>query len=242
MLSSSSMAVAASLAIHVGVAGLALGRAYESSSRAEPTVELELLPAAAGPTLEPPTVTPPIEAPRAAPLRSPLLLRRTRPATQQRVPSTSPMPASAATGVDSAPHFNVTLPSVHDAAPAHFVFPVANTLVSIAPSGMRQLVGSGSAQDTFAASEVAAPARLVASAPLLYPPAARAAEVEADVAVEIVVDARGRVIEARSLATRGYGLDQEALRAVRAYRFSPAQRLGRAVRVRMRWNVQFHLR
>jgi len=40
----------------------------------------------------------------------------------------------------------------------------------------------------------------------------------------------------------GYGLDEAALTAIRAYRFSPAVRAGRAVPVRMRWVVQFRLR
>ena len=81
-----------------------------------------------------------------------------------------------------------------------------------------------------------------ASAPVAYPPRARAAEIELDVPMEIVVDALGRVSEARVLRRSGYGLDEAAGRAVRAYRFSPAWRAGRAVAVRMRWMVQFRLR
>jgi protein TonB len=238
MLSSGSMAVAASLAIHVGVVGLALGRAYDPVSHSEPMVELEILPAAAGPTLEPAPLAP---LPSAA-LRSPLRLRRTRPDAGPRAPSTSAAPPSVAAGRDSMPHFDIAIPSAQLAAPARFALPVANPLVSTAPSALRQLAGSGTAEATFAASEVAVPARLMASAALVYPAPARAAEVEADVGVEIVVDARGRVIEARALTTSGFGFDQAALHAVRAYRFSPAQRSGRAVRVRMRWNVQFRLR
>jgi TonB family protein len=241
MLSSSSMAVAASLAIHVSVVGLALGRAYDPASRSEPVVEFEMLPAATGPTLEPALLAPPIEPTPVAALSSPLLPRRTRPAAG-RAPSTPAAPPSAPAGSDSAPHFAITIPSAQAAAPARFALPVANMLVSTAPSALRQPAGSGVVEDTFAASEVAVQARLVASAALVYPAEARAAEVEADVAVEIVVDSRGRVSEARALATTGYGLDQAALCAVRAYRFSPAQRSGRAVRVRMRWNVQFRLR
>ena len=47
---------------------------------------------------------------------------------------------------------------------------------------------------------------------------------------------------ARALTHVGYGLDEAALRAIRAYRFSPARRAGRPVPVRMRWSVQFRLR
>ena len=74
-----------------------------------------------------------------------------------------------------------------------------------------------------------------------YPLAARQAELEADVSVEIVVDTTGRVIAAKAVTSNGYGLDEEAVRAVRSFRFSPAVRSERPVAVRMRWIVQFRL-
>jgi protein TonB len=89
---------------------------------------------------------------------------------------------------------------------------------------------------------VSVPARLLSSSPLVYPPAARQAEIESDFPVEIVVDLDGRVIAARAITRAGYDLDEAALRAIRAYRFSPAMRGGQPVRVRMRWTVQFRLR
>jgi protein TonB len=75
----------------------------------------------------------------------------------------------------------------------------------------------------------------------VYPETARAAEIEADVLLELVVDGEGRVTGARPLAARDLGLTDAALRAVRAYRFTPAERAGRPVRVRMRWTVTFRL-
>lgn len=100
---------------------------------------------------------------------------------------------------------------------------------------------AGSAEAVLAESQVSSPARVVAASPPAYPPAARAAQVEADVGLELVVDARGRVAEARVVRPAGYGFSESALAAVRAYRFSPAQRAGAPVRVRMRWTVQFRL-
>jgi protein TonB len=85
-------------------------------------------------------------------------------------------------------------------------------------------------------------ARLLYGPPPGYPATARAAEIEADVPLEIVVDARGAVVDARGRAHAGYGLDEAAARAVRAYRFAPAQRGGVPVAVRMRWTMQFRLR
>lgn len=93
-----------------------------------------------------------------------------------------------------------------------------------------------------AASTVQVAARLVQSVVAAYPVHARADEVEGDVGVEIVVDREGRVVDARVTRPAGHGFDEAALTAVRAYRFSPALRVGRAVRVRMPWSVRFRLR
>jgi len=50
------------------------------------------------------------------------------------------------------------------------------------------------------------------------------------------------VVGARVLTRVGYGLDEAALRGVRAYHFSPARRAGKALAVRMRWLMRFQLR
>ncbi len=57
---------------------------------------------------------------------------------------------------------------------------------------------------------------------------ARASGVEADVALLIVVDASGAVASASVARPAGYGFDDAALHAIRAFRFSPAQQAGRA--------------
>jgi len=141
-------------------------------------------------------------------------------------------------------------PSVEQ--PLHFVLPLevgSSTRAGAmrAAEGRRasQSGASGSAESEsgaiFAESAVDARARLASSVPVVYPETARAAELEADVRLELVVDPEGRVVSARPLAAHGLGLDEAALRAVRAYRFSPARRAGRPVRVRMEWTVAFRL-
>jgi len=92
------------------------------------------------------------------------------------------------------------------------------------------------------ASGVSQSARLVRSVIPAYPTDARSEEIEADVPLEIVVDRSGVVVSARSLAHAGYGFDEAALNAIRQYRFSPADRAGHAVAVRMPWTVQFRLK
>ena len=55
----------------------------------------------------------------------------------------------------------------------------------------------------FAEGDVNVPARLLATSALVYPPAARKAEIELDFPVEIVVDAVGRVGSARAVIRGG---------------------------------------
>lgn len=132
-------------------------------------------------------------------------------------------------------------------APARFVMStsVAARAVTLAPSELLASavgrVSEGTGTAPLDATEVSVPARLLARAPVVYPPEARAQEIETDVRVEIVIDAVGRVVAARTLAKAGYNLDEAAVQAIRRYRFSPAKKDGRAVSVRMRWTVQFRL-
>jgi len=118
-------------------------------------------------------------------------------------------------------------------------------VASPGPTTRSSTSASGAGSDDAAAAgerEVDVPARLLAAAPLAYPPAARQAEIEIDFPLDIVVDAGGRVVSARAISHAGFGLDEAALRGIRGYRFSPAMRAGRPVAVRMRWVVQFRLR
>ena len=89
---------------------------------------------------------------------------------------------------------------------------------------------------------VSSPARLAQGAAPAYPPDAREDGVEADVPMEIVVSGAGAVESARVVQRAGHGLDEAALAAVRRFRFTPASKDGRPVRVRMRWTMQFRLR
>lgn len=131
------------------------------------------------------------------------------------------------------------------AVPARFVM-TAGTVATRATAGSAAdlptpLSSAGEAGPLLGEGEVSVPARLLVACPVDYPPAARNAGVEADVPVEVVVDTEGHVVSGAALTRSGYGLDEAALRAMRGYRFSPARRDGRPVRVRMRWTVQFRL-
>jgi protein TonB len=115
------------------------------------------------------------------------------------------------------------------------------------PNGTGNAVASGPSGDAVAVAPVAesavsVQARLIGSVNPAYPPSARQNEIEADVALEIIVAPDGRVIDARVTKPAGYGFDAAAIQAVRAARFTPALLNGKAVPVRMRWSVAFRLR
>ena len=154
--------------------------------------------------------------------------------------------------VAKAPHRRLTAEPAVSAtadtvAPARFMLS-AGTVATRAPTprAAPTTTGAGAAASdepaAFGDGDVNVPARLLAASPLVYPPAARAADIERDVPVDIVVDAGGRVVSARAVIRAGHGLDDAAVRAIRDYRFSPAMRAGSPVAIRMRWTVQFRLR
>ena len=96
--------------------------------------------------------------------------------------------------------------------------------------------------DALAEEQVDRPAQVLIRAAAVYPEAARLAEIETDVPLVLTVAADGHVISAAALAHPGYGLEEAAVRAARAYVFRAAERSGHAVAVRMRWVIQFRLR
>jgi TonB family protein len=228
---SGSVAVASSFALHLGVVAGLGGRSHQHDQRAVDVELTSIAETAREPPLEPAGNLPP-PAPRVARIVPPLPHHARRgSAPLGPFPSTSALPT-----------FRIPTPSAPAEAKARFVLP-SSVIDERATSPAGVASAAGEASDTaFSEAEVGVPAHLIASAPLVYPPRARAAEVEASVALEIVVDTGGRVTGARLLVPAGYGLDEAALAAVRAYRFSPAQRFGKPVRVRMRWSVLFRLR
>lgn len=75
----------------------------------------------------------------------------------------------------------------------------------------------------------------------VYPPEAKAANIEGSVKVEILIDAEGRVREVKVLSGPGHGMNESALEAARQLRFRPAEASGKAVAVRVPFTVNFKL-
>ncbi|HEX2671642.1 MAG TPA: TonB family protein, partial [Polyangiaceae bacterium] len=128
-------------------------------------------------------------------------------------------------------HLTAAAPAVVESparTPPRFVMTVGVSpraqLGATVENGAGDAATSAAPAQAVAEASVEVPAKLLAGAAPSYTREAEAAGIEADVPLEIVVDAAGAVIGARSLARVGYGLDEAALQSVRAYRFSPALR------------------
>jgi periplasmic protein TonB len=248
-------AILASAAVHVSVAvaiSQESGRGIDTGTSGQ-TVELYTVETLADPTFVPPPPEEPPPPPVLDPLPNnaipaahpPAMVARPDSAPRGK-PAAAPGPGPAGSGTP--PVAEAPAIAASSNAPAHFVMSFgsgAATYGSVsAASGAGGVGGGGggtSDGETYAESGVSRPARLRVGPPPDYPATARAEGVEADVPLEIVVNAAGAVIEARALRHAGYGMDEAALSAVRAYTFTPAQREGRNVRVRMRWVVQFRI-
>jgi TonB family protein len=75
----------------------------------------------------------------------------------------------------------------------------------------------------------------------VYTDEARAMKIEGEVALEVEFMATGEVKVMRILRGLGHGLDESAMRAVKAVKFKPAQRDGQAVNVKTTVNILFQL-
>lgn len=122
--------------------------------------------------------------------------------------------------------------------------PVTNTASSLKPAAQRPV------KRTLSPVAAAAPVADGCDEPPIKPKplnvpqpafteAARAANVEGKVRVELTVDENGRVVEVRVLQGLGYGLDEAALAAARAATFEPALRCGKATRATFTISMRF---
>ena len=199
-------------------------------------------PAVSGQTIdiEPEQAAPVVRPREPEPVRAPTAAAPSRGAPHaQALQSAAPI-APLATSAPSADPTDTVPQSEPTAAPARFK--MVMSAGAGAPGGTSPSPGPAAAE-VVGDEDVAVRARQIGGEKPAYPPEALAQGVElsAPIAFEIVVDPSGRVTSARELRRVGYGFDEAAAAALRAYRFSPAMRGGHAVAVRMRWTVDFRL-
>lgn len=77
---------------------------------------------------------------------------------------------------------------------------------------------------------------------LVYPPKARAGQIEGAVYIEVLVLASGKLAGAKVVKKVGFGMDEEALRLINSIeRFEPGRQKGKPVKLRMVVPVRFSL-
>lgn len=83
--------------------------------------------------------------------------------------------------------------------------------------------------------------KLKAEVRIPYPEEAKRSKVQGAVVMDLLIDASGRVREAKFVAGPGAGLDEAALSAVRGFEFEPALIQDKPVAVRIRYAYRFVL-
>lgn len=109
-------------------------------------------------------------------------------------------------------------------------------------SGLGEGSGGGTGGGPYRAGSGIDPPRLLVEARPRYTEEARQGGVEGDVVLEIVVRSDGSVGDVRVLRRLGFGLDEQAVQAVRRWKFSAATRFGTPVDVLVEVAVEFQLR
>ena len=105
-------------------------------------------------------------------------------------------------------------------------------------------IGSGKPPDQGPVLKVGGPisAPRVKSAPdPQYSKEARRAKVQGVVVLWMIVGVDGRAHDVKVSRSLGYGLDEEAVKAVQKWRFEPAKRKGKPVPVQINVEVNFRL-
>ncbi|HKP63746.1 MAG TPA: energy transducer TonB [Polyangiales bacterium] len=177
----------------------------------------------------PPKDPPPPPPPRPAP---PPTERPTRAARSPRTAaSDTPQPtAASAAAVSNFANIGLTLDS---SSSDGLAVPIAAKIVAPAPKPapvvIKPKVLVAKREEPTACTESVIKARPLSLIRPTYTDDARRARVEGRVRIELAVDDQGVVTNARVLDGLGHGLDEAALAAARALRFSPATLCKRAV-------------
>ncbi len=109
-------------------------------------------------------------------------------------------------------------------------------------SGIGAGSGGGTGGGPYRPGSGVEPPRLLREVQADYSEAARRANLEGEVVLEIVVRSNGTVADVRVLSGLGLGLNERAIDAVRQWRFAPARMKGTPVDVVVEVAVEFRLR
>ena len=101
---------------------------------------------------------------------------------------------------------------------------------------------SSAIDQAVAITDEITPPRLSEVASPDYTAEAKKKKIEGVVKLMIVVDKKGDVVDAKVVKSLGYGLDENAIIAVKEWKYKPAEKDGVPVAVKMEVTVDFYLR
>jgi protein TonB len=102
-------------------------------------------------------------------------------------------------------------------------------------------IGAGKTLEKVSKGSGVEPPRILKSVDAVYSEQARAKKLNAVVLAKVIVDPQGMPRCARVTSPTGYGLESQALKAIRQFRFKPATKNGVAVPVMMTLEVVFRM-
>ncbi len=137
----------------------------------------------------------------------------------------------ALTGDDALPHFTI----------ATSVAAGNGGVLAKSPGAVPTSAPVGADDDPYAEAAVDVPARPARRIEPRYPFEARASGVEASVNLEIVLSNSGAITSVRAMNHTRHGFEREAIAAAQRTPFTPAEKHGKPVAVRMVWVVRFEL-
>ncbi|HEX2834103.1 MAG TPA: TonB family protein [Thermoanaerobaculia bacterium] len=119
--------------------------------------------------------------------------------------------------------------------------PGGKTGGTLGSSGTLPGAGAGSEQKPVRVGGNVLPPKIVTRVDPQYTEPARRAKIEGIVIIEAVIDRNGNVTEARILKPLSFGLDQQALKAILAWKFQPGTLNGQAIPVYYNLTVHFQI-
>jgi TonB family protein len=113
---------------------------------------------------------------------------------------------------------------------------------SIATAQTKAQPKAGAAADKpYELTDDITPPRLLEVANPEYTDVAKKKKIEGTVVLDIVVDKKGNVVEAKVKKGLGYGLDENAVAAVKVWLYKPAEKDGQPVPVHMEVTTDFYM-
>ena len=135
------------------------------------------------------------------------------------------------TGVPTKVKKTITLPT--EQSPVHKTEAIS--------ANENQKIDSASGENIFDTQQITKLPRVINQIKASYPEAAKKARIEGPVKLSVLIDPTGVVTEVLILEGPGHGLNETAQEALKGFKFSPAEKEGQKVSVKITYVYRFRL-